>query len=638
MKKLTMRNKYDMIPILAFGLVCSCATLSNTGNELSAATSYEKFSFEDAAVTLPSPASVQLGSNGRFYSRYQGNINYVRFQYDYYGEEMLEAFATRHYSPGKLLERVWDGEYAGKWLDAATRTAVSTGDDAQLAMVDAFAASLRQHQQPDGYMGIKLPTDRPLNEWEIDWDLWCQWNAMIGLLTHYELRGEYASLQAASRMGVWIVHTYGPIDKNNMSFFRGRINGGFTRVVVIGQLVRLYRHTGNEDLVEFVRQVIQYYPPIIHMLSSGEPFLIHPYMLSAVLGGLVEFAQVTRDSEILAKVEQVWGGLARDHLFPTGSLGEREDLADEPIKDVPDGQLQETCATTEWIFFTQSLYAITGRAKYAEALEQTSYNALLAAQSADGMKWCYWTPLRYSKHWLHGPTRCCFWSGPRGFARLPQLIYGTKGNIIYVNLFETSNATLATGGGDVHVTQDSEFPDTGKSTLTLKTPSGWEGILRIRVPSWTTEFEAQLNGSLVPDRGEVAGYRDANLQGAGEHRIELQFDIPLVLEQLSGDDYVIRRGPEVLAVDVRDNIDTWLGANDDLISIPDEIAFLPIDSDGRFQWPGPTDTDGSRRRYLVNLNDERTSELRGVILTPYADAGNEGAAFRTVFPQPKKGN
>lgn len=593
------------------------------------------FSFEEEAVVLPSPASVQLDPEGRLGERFQGNINYLRYQHDYYGEEMLEAFATRHYSPGKLLERVWDGEYAGKWLDAATRTAVNTGDDAQLAMVDAFAASLRQYQQPDGYMGIKLPTDRVLNDWEQDWDLWCQWNAMIGLLTHYELRGERASLETASGVGTWIVMTYGPIEDKNARFFQGRVTGGLTRVVVIGQLVRLYRHTANEDLIEFVRQVIQHYPPIQQMLSSGEPYLVHPYMLSAVLGGVVEFAQVTRDYEMLAKVEQVWDELVRDHLFPTGSLGDREDLSDGPLKDTPDSQLQETCATTEWIFFTQSLYAITGRVKYAEALEQTSYNALLAAQSADGMKWCYWTPLRYSKHWFHGPTRCCFWSGPRGIARLPQLIYATKGNVIYVNFFETSSATLATDDGEVHVTQDSKFPEIGNSTVTLKTPSGWAGTLRVRVPSWSTDFQVKLNGSLVPNDSDVDGYCDVNLEGSSEHQIEVQFDIPLMLEQLSGDNYVMRRGPEVLSIDVRDNIDTWLGA-DDLISIPADIALEHIKSYRKYQWPGPTDANGSRRRYGVSLNDGRTSEPRSVILTPYADAGNEGAAFRTVFPLAQK--
>ena len=549
---------------------------------------------------------------------------------------MLEAFATRHYWPGKLLERVWDGEYAGKWLDAATRTAVNTGNDAQLAMVDTFAASLRKYQQPDGYMGIKLPTDRTLNYWEQAWHVWVQWNAMIGFLTHYELRGERASLEAASRVGDWVVKTYSPIESEQARFLQSGI--GFTNIAVIGQLVRLYRHTGNEELVEFVRQVIQHFPPIQQMLSSGKPYLVHPYMLSAILGGVVEFAQVTRNYEMLAKVEQVWDGLVRSHLFPTGSLGESEDLYEGQLKDVPDGQLQETCATTEWIFFTQSLYAITGQAKYAESLEQTSYNALLAAQSADGMKWCYWTPLRYSKHWFHGPTRCCFWSGPKGIARLPQLIYATKGNVIYVNFFETSNAVLATDDGEVYVTQDSKFPEIGKSTVTLKTPSGWAGTLRIRVPSWSMDFQAKLNGSLVPNDSDVDGYCDVNLEGSSEHQLEVQFDIPLVLERLSGNDYVMRRGPEVLSIDVRDNIDTWLGARDDLITIPADVVLEPIKSYRKYQWPGPADSNVSRRRYGVKVNDGRTSEPRSVILTPYADAGNEGAAFRTVFPLAEEEN
>ncbi|MHC4148132.1 MAG: beta-L-arabinofuranosidase domain-containing protein, partial [Planctomycetota bacterium] len=316
----------------------------------------------------------------------------------------------------------------------------------------------------------------------------------------------------------------------------------------------------------------------------------------------------------------------------------REDLKEGPLKDTPGGQLQETCATTEWIFFTQSLYAITGRAKYAEALEQTSYNALLAAQSADGMKWCYWTPLRYSKHFLYGPTRCCFWSGPRGIARLPQLIYATKGNAVYVNFFETSNAVLATNGGEVHVTQDSAFPEIGTSTVTLKTPPGWKGTLRIRKPRWTTEFQIKLNGRLVPNDCDVQGYCGVNLQNSNEHQIEIQFDTPLVLEKLEGNNYVIRRGPEVLSIDVRDNIDTWLGAEDDLITIPEDIVLEQIKSYRKYQWAGPTDSSGSRRRYGVSLNDDRTSEPRSMILTPYADAGNEGAAFRTVFPMAEKEN
>jgi DUF1680 family protein len=345
------------------------------------------------------------------------------------------------------------------------------------------------------------------------------------------------------------------------------------------------------------------------MLASGKPYLMHPYMLGAVLSGVVEFADVTKDYEMLSKVELIWDGLKNTHMFPTGSLGESEDLYAGPLEDVPNGQLQETCATTEWIFLTQKLYALTGKAKYAEALELTCYNALLAAQSADGMKWCYWTPLRYSKDWFHGPTRCCFWSGP----------------------IESSTATIATSSGKVHIKQDSKYPELGKSNITLKTPSDWNGMLRFRVPGWASDFRGKLNGNLITKNEIDDGYFDIELKDLNEYNIKMQFDIPLFLEQLSEDNYVIRRGPEVLAIDVRDNIDTWLG-QDELVSIPDEVILLPINPESRWQWAGPVESDDERRRYRVKLDDARTSELRGVILTPYADAGNDGAAFRTAFP------
>jgi len=633
-----MRREYLIVNILVLVLLFGCSGVDKKNKDSETKQTAQQtagpgfdFSFEDAAVMLPSQADVQLDPGGRFYPRFQGNINYVRYQHDHYGEEMLEAFASRHYSPGKLLERMWDGEYAGKWLDAATRTAVNTGSDEQLAMVDSFAASLKKYQQPDGYMGIKLPVDRELNDWEQDWDIWNQWNSMIGFLTHYELRGDNTSLEAATGVGEWIVKAFSPVNGKNSEFLDGVTNDGFTNAVVIGQLVRLYRHTGNEDVLEFVGQVIQSFPPIQQMLSSGEPYLFHPYMLNAVLGGVLGFAQVTGDYEMLEKVEQVWDGLVRDHLYPTGSLGDREDLSGDQLEDTPGGQLQETCATTEWIFLTQSLFSITGKAKYLDALELTSHNALLAAQSADGMKWCYWTPLRHSKHWFHGPTRCCFWSGPRGIARLPQLIYATKKNIVYVNFFESSHATLSTDDGEVHITQDSKFPSTGISSVTLKTPPGWKGTVRIRVPGWSADFQAELNGNAVKCDTDLKGYSDISLQGSTTHKIGIQFEIPLVLEQFVGNDYVLRRGPEILVIDVRDNIDTWLGV-DDLISLPPDITILDFDSLEGYEWPGPSDNDGSRRRYPVNVEDARTAEPRSVILTPYADAGNEGAAFRTVFP------
>jgi DUF1680 family protein len=454
---------------------------------------------------------------------------------------------------------------------------------------------------------------------------------MIGFLTHYEFRGEQASLESAAAIAEWIMTTFTPENDTDRRFLNCEVTGGMTNAVIIGQLMRLYQHTGNTDLLEFVRKVIQHYPPIQQMLTSGNPFLFHPYMLGAVLNGVVRFAEATGDVEMLMTVEKIWDGLVTDHMFPTGSLGESENLDSRTLEDVPGGQLQETCATTEWIFLTQKLYAVTGRTKYAEALELTCYNALIAAQSVDGMKWCYWTPLRYSKDFFHGPTRCCFWSGPRGMARLPQLIYAVKNKSVYVNFFESSHGTLSVDGGDVKIKQQSQFPAAGKSVVTLKTPKNWEGMVYIRIPSWASQFKVSYQGNPVPAESVSRGYAAVKLGQESVHKVGIQFDIPLIFRNLGEEDGVIRRGPEVLAIDVRDNIDTWLG-QDDLISLRKNTKFLPLESVQWDQWAGPRQADEDRRRYHVKVNDARTSEPRSVIMTPYADAGNENAAFRTVFP------
>lgn len=622
-------KRYSIIAI-AICLLIACSQ-KNESNQQFSTGSASTFSFKETSVTLPSPASVQLDTDGRFYDRFQGNMNYLNYQYDHYSQENLKAFAARNYSPGKLLERMWDGEYAGKWLDAATRVAVNTRNKNLIKKVDDFARSLRHYQQSDGYMGVKLPRDRSLNDWEKSWDNWNQWNCMIGFLTHYEFRKEPASLDAASAIGHYIIHTFNPEKDQERQFLKCRVTGGMTNAVIIGQLMRLYRHTQENDLLKFVRRVIDHYPPIRQMLDTGEPFLFHPYMLGAVLNGALRFAEATQNREMLFRIEEVWDGLVTNHMFPTGSLGESEDLDARQLEDVPDGQLQETCATTEWIFLTQKLYAVTGRTKYAEALELTCYNALLAAQSPDGMKWCYWTPLRYSKHFLHGPTRCCFWSGPRGMARLPQLIYAVQGNGVYVNFFESSHGTLSTEKGAVQIKQKSQFPSEGVSLITLKAPKDWEGMVYIRIPSWASQFRVSYQGNLVPDESVSRGYAAVKIDQGKVHKVAVQFDIPLIFRNIGKRDAVIRRGPEVLAIDVRDNIDTWLG-QDDLISLRQDTKFLPLESVLWDQWAGPRRTDQNRRCYHVKVNDARTSEPRSVIMTPYADAGNENAAFRTVFP------
>ena len=135
------------------------------------------------------------------------------------------------------------------------------------------------------------------------------------------------------------------------------------------------------------------------------------------------------------------------------------------------------------------------------------------------------------------------------------------------------------------------------------------------LPGWTTEFRALLNGKPAFTAGGTSGYRDIDLAASTEHEVEIKFDMPVVLDEIAGG-YVVRRGPEVLAIDARDGS----GIDLEAVKLPDQVMLEP------------TDSDGARRRYRAKVVHKDMLEPQAVVFTPYADAGNEGARFRTAFP------
>jgi len=212
------------------------------------------------------------------------------------------------------------------------------------------------------------------------------------------------------------------------------------------------------------------------------------------------------------------------------------------------------------------------------------------------------------------------------------MIYASRDNEVFVNFFDSSTAALKTPEGVVNVRQKSQFPVVGSTRVELTTPAGWTGVLHVRVPQWSENFTIKLNNRYEP-LSRSDGYAAIPIEGASDYSIEIDFDIPLARCLLSGNDYALKRGPEVLSVDLRDNTDTWLGENE-LVSIPDQISLNPVHHTD--PWPGFRRTP-ERRRYRIDLKDKRTTELKEFVFTPYADAGNDGAAFRTIFPLAPKG-
>ncbi len=558
------------------------------------------------AVTAVPVAEVKL--NGPLGERYAANTGYLQWRYRDL-DRLLFPFEHRD-----QWQRVkdWDGEYIGKWLDAAVLTADGTQDAQMLAAVDQVAMRLRATQEPDGYLGTEMPETRL----KPGWPVWMHWLAMKGLREHGQRRGDPASIQAFVRGADWVLRQYGPITDAKSVFYRG--NGHLS---VLDELVEAYAITGNRKYLEFGAAAVAHYPPFIKMRTEGRVAPMHSYSLMTFLGATVRLHQARGEREELRWLERVWEDIAAHHLFPTASVSTAEHFK-EPPRDVLKGELQETCATVEWLIFTHRLYLATGDIRYAHMLERTVRNALLGAQSTDGMAWNYFTPLRQAKAWFAGPTDCCYFSGPRGIARLPGLIYHRDADGIRVDIFESSTAHFNVEGEAVKIAQKTDYSAGSSVELRFDMANPLSFALKLRIPEHVANARVRVTGetAISVDAGRYAELRRRWKPG---DVIRVEFEPQAWLAELADGNVAISRGAEVLSLDLRDNP----GVDLEAVRIPG----LPV-----LERADPSNDRDHRVRYRCQL--EIAGKPVALLLTPFAVAGNPtpgtttgSARYRTAF-------
>ena len=288
-------------------------------------------------TTIQYPNFSQITLSGRFSRRYQGNLRYLVEIYKTRKDWMLEPFQNRGVQwvleplRNKKGELQWAGEYAGKWLDAATLTAASSQDEQIGEYARIFAAAMIAAQGEDGYLGIEVPAKRGLG---LGWDFWNIKYALAGLLTHYEVCQDQSSLQAALKGADWVITQYGMVSDSNHPIFSSAMEGT-VNVNIVDQFARLYRFTGERRFIQFASSVLTNFPPFIRMRGTPKAPLWHAYNLLGCLCGVVELILADPSLEELAWVEKVWEDIVAQHLYPTGSISYNELLAESAPNDTP---------------------------------------------------------------------------------------------------------------------------------------------------------------------------------------------------------------------------------------------------------------------------------------------------------------
>jgi DUF1680 family protein len=319
------------------------------------------------------------------------------------------------------------------------------------------------------------------------------------------------------------------------------------------------------------KPVVQQYEAVGHAVRAG-------YMYSAMTD-IVRFMDAPDYDRAL---DHLWSDVVSHKMYLTGGVGTGQ-YDDEGFGDpylLPnDSAYCESCAAIAHILWQHRMTLLKGQAKYADVMELTLYNGMLAGIAIAGDRFFYQNPL------ASGGGRRSSWIGlaccPSNLARsIPQVggwAYACGQQQIYVNLYLAGEANIKMDKGlGVKLTQQTEYPWDGRVRLTVTPEQASEFTLCLRIPGWALgrpvpsdlyRFASKevptigltVNGSKTSASPQDDGY--VHLQRKWQAGDVVELDLPMPVQQVYAHEKVqadkgkvaLMRGPIVYCVEGADH-------------------------------------------------------------------------------------
>lgn len=411
----------------------------------------------------------------------------------------------------------WYGEHAGKWLHAAARS----GDATLIVRARAVADHLIGLQAADGYLGNYPPARRLMVQqppkppsWNGEpalrtWDVWTHSYLILGLIEVARTTGADRYLAAARRIGDLLWRTLATTDVRITDLGN---HFGLSATILLDPVCELYFATGEGrylDLASLILDQAEADPRSAFLtaaLAGADPSEIatgKSYQLLWNLVGLAKLHRATGDPRHRAAALALWEKVRADHLTlgggPWGGVAHRSREVFNAAGAFSPHAYVETCSTMAWMQLNRELLAITGEARFAQAIERSAYNDLIGAQSADGEDWCYYSFPNgrrvHTSYW-----RCCKSSGAMAIGDLPAAAYAiTAAGGVALNLLGPSIAMLNVPGiGPARIEQRTRYPFDGRIDIAVE--AGAAVRLLVRVPDWAEGATlTSIDGPLAAD-------------------------------------------------------------------------------------------------------------------------------------------
>lgn len=221
--------------------------------------------------------------------------------------------------------------------------------------------------------------------------------------------------------------------------------------------------------------------------------------------GFARIAELENNKDYLEASKFFWQEVTHNRSLSVGGNSRREHFPSKEacIDFVNDIDGLESCNTNNMLKLTEILRRLNSdNAEYGDFVERALFNHILSTQHPEHGGYVYFTsarPRHYRNYSVPNEAMwCCVGTGMENHGKYNQFIYTHKDNAsLSVNLYAASELDWKSAG--MKLRQETQFPYSETSKITILKADGSAKVIRLRYPSWVNdgEFTVKLNGKAL---------------------------------------------------------------------------------------------------------------------------------------------
>lgn len=444
------------------------------------------------------------------------------------------------------------GHSTGHILSGLALLYASTGEQVYKSKSDSLVSGLAEVQKvlnQNGYLSA-YPQNL-INRNIAGQRVWAPWytlhKLLSGLIDQYLYCDNKQALEVAKGMSGWAYQKLKPLTAGQRTTMLKNEFGGMN-----DSYYTLYEITGDEK-DKFLAGFF-YHNEALDPLAGKKDNLNKKHANTYIpkLIGLSRDYELEGESKNREVPEFFWNTVINYHSFVTGSNSDKEKFFEpDHLSEHLSGYTGESCNVYNMLKLTRHLYGYDPQVKYADYYEKALYNHILGQQNPETGMVAYFLPMLPGAHKVYSTPQnsfwCCVGSGFENQAKYGEFIYYHTKDALYVNLFISSQLSWKEKG--VTVTQQTNFPNSEITTLTIKTASAIAMPVHIRYPSWAANAVVKLNGKKQTVKAKPGTYIVLNRTWANGDSIEVTFPMEVKLVPTPDNPNIVAAtyGPIVLA-------------------------------------------------------------------------------------------